>query len=358
MRNLKFLLLLALPFLASSPVFTEEWVANGDDLSSVETMLLRQQLARDGSELSGQRMASDDLMLGMETPLYIDGDPVFQNWVASVEPVQSIIFDNPDADVENLSSQIRSIGGNRVRPGQLTQVTALLLRNRRPVCSATAISRRHFLTAAHCFCGSQQPTRIAFGDQTASGFIRSFESNFRLVEGAQDMDCSSYASMRRTIAGSDLAVIELDQAVGELYLSAPAELPTSADIAGLEPGTIAIIAGYGRRSSNPQSRLYRIGVKNYILSPIVDVTCVGVRYDCVEGQEIVSRDIRQGGVGPCTGDSGGALFVETERESRRVFVLVAVVSRMARSDFRCGDAVAFTLLSPENLSQVENLLNR
>ncbi|MEM5471924.1 trypsin-like serine protease [Hoeflea sp. AS60] len=356
MKGLFLSALIALFLSSVSPAITQDKFAEGEGPSAKETMLLRQEKMRDGSEKSGQRMVADKATLDTDTPLYIDGDPVFQNWVATVKPIQTITLDSGDADAQDSSVRIRSIGGNRVRPGQLTQVAALLLRNNRPVCSATAISRRHFLTAAHCFCGSSQPVTIAFGDDTSGGFTRAFGTSFRLVEGAQDMDCSNYVSLRRTIGGSDLAVVELNQDVGELYLKSPAALPNAADIANIEQGTTAVIAGYGRRSTNPRSRSFRIGVKNYLVSPIVDVTCDGNRYDCVEGREIVSRDTRTGGVGPCSGDSGGAMFVKSEKDSGPSFVLVAVVSRMARSNLRCGDAVVFSLLSSENISQIEALL--
>lgn len=354
MRGHNLFTIIVLSLLSAWPAVAQDPIAWGEDFMTSETMRLRQEKMREGSENSGQRMASDNLTLSMDTPLYIDSDPIFQSWVATVEPVQSITFEN---DNGASSTRIRSLGGNRARSGQLTQVTALLLRNNRPVCSATAISRRHFLTAAHCFCGSSHPVKIAFGDDTSRSFTKTFETSFRLVKGARDMDCASYATLRRTIAGSDLAIVKLNQDVGELYVKSPAALPTAAEIASIEQGTVAIIAGYGRRSTNPNSRLYRIGVKNYLLSPLVDVTCDGELYDCVLGREIISRDTRHGGVGPCSGDSGGSMFIKIERNSEPIFVLVAVVSRMARIDLRCGDAVAFSLLSPENLSQVRELLN-
>ncbi len=354
-----FRLLLATAFLGLGPGLTQENGSSGDGISAVDTMRLRQEKMRLGSESSGQRFSSDSEILSSVTPLYIDDDPVFQDWVANVAPVQNIVLDYSDRDQDVLPGElIRSIGGNSPRAGKLTQVTALLLNNNRPICSATAITRKHFLTAAHCFCGLSKPVTIAFGRNTQkASLLRKFGTKFRLIDDAADMDCTDYRSMRRTIAGSDLAVVELNQEIGELYLKFPIEMATSDEIASLKKGTVTLIAGFGRRSHNPNSRLYRIGVKNYLKSPIVDVTCIGSRYNCVQGREVISRDTRQGGLGPCSGDSGGPMFFKTDRGSGPKWVLVGVVSRMARADLRCGDAVAFSLLSSENLSQVKQLLN-
>jgi len=346
-------------FLSSGSGWAQEPQAIGGDLSAQETMRLRHEKMRLGSQDSGKRLATDKAFLNSVEPLYIDGDPVFQNWVLNIEPTQNLQleFSNTSATIHS-SERIRSIGGNRARIDQLTHVTALLLGNNRPVCSATAITRKHFLTAAHCFCGPSKPVTLAFGRDTRDTSLkRTFGTKFRLVDGATGMDCSDYESKRKTIAGSDLAIIELNGEVGELYLKFPAKLATVDEIESLERGTNALIAGFGRRSTRKDSRLFRIGVKNYLISPIVDVRCSGSRYDCVKGQEVITRDTRQGGLGPCSGDSGGAMFVLTNRASGPTYVLAGVVSRMARSDLRCGDAVAFTLLSHKNRKQIEELLN-
>jgi secreted trypsin-like serine protease len=175
------------------------------------------------------------------------------------------------------------------------------------VCTATALSSRVLVTAAHCVSGPQA-RRLEFTrspDATTAPESESVHVRRAFVHPSYDL--ASRGSLH------DVALVELDSPLEGV---AGARVPSRATGEVLAPGGHVELVGYGRTPSGVLG--HRHVATGTIVSVGPDEMTIGAA-----GEEQ-----------SCVGDSGGPVFVVGEDGSRQ---LVGVVSRSASESRECED---------------------
>lgn len=183
-------------------------------------------------------------------------------------------------------------------------------------CGATRISRRWFVTAAHCVDQTYDEIRLIMGVEN----IRDTEAA-QIVTADMSICHRAYDGMSSTLA-NDIALIRLpEEAVDGL-----AGIPIANVGETEKPLTsfnypLAEMAGWGLTGFNAS-------LSPVLLSAPLDIVSSGPAQIVVASRE---------GAGPCVGDSGGPLYV-TETDGKKVVVgVLSVVEQNAEGAFCEGE---------------------
>lgn len=184
------------------------------------------------------------------------------------------------------------------------------------VCTATVITPRVLITAAHCVDSlSGQPLKFTLGVDAM---------------GARELSSSVAARRAYVNPAFDLHANGLLHDIALVELEFPLENPTSERllnpvdaVAMLHPGTRVEIVGYGRIHADGEL----LGTKNYAQATIASVSA----------DEIVIG--APGDPQNCDGDSGGPAFIVESNGQKR---LIGIVSRSANDATDCLDGSIHT----------------
>lgn len=224
------------------------------------------------------------------------------------------------------------VGGEDVSIGDHPYTVYLVDGRGIQFCGGTLVDDDTVLTAAHCAAAvrpydlgvvaGRQDTRMPDGIETG---VRSVW----LAPGYQD-----------PTAGNDIAVLKLDRVVPYR----PARLPSTRDADLYQPGTRAMVLGWGRLWEGGDKSTELQGATLPVMS---DSRCARV-YGSYDPATMMCAGYPQGGVDACHGDSGGPLVVGD--------VLIGIVS-WGDGCARPGKPGVYTRVSAYS-EHVESLLVR
>ncbi|KAK7082524.1 hypothetical protein SK128_012282 [Halocaridina rubra] len=230
-----------------------------------------------------------------------------------------------------LPGGVRVTGGFEVQPGFWPWLAALGLRSRGNQffvnCGGTLITRRHVLTAAHCFGGDDEPNIVRLGEHHIDNdFAGERPEEFRIARHV------SHNYNPRTNE-NDLALITLDRDVTFNDFIRPACLPFSFRSEEFLGESLTVV-GWGRTAFENRVTS-KVPMQANV--PVVERNrCISSYRNLRTRPTIDQRQICAGvgGQDSCNGDSGGPLNY-LDLDSSRYYV-VGVVSfgvQCARADF-------------------------
>ena len=208
----------------------------------------------------------------------------------------------------------RVVNGSAAAPGAHPWAVQIRTKVGKIFCSGTLVTRRHVLTAAHCFSRVRaSEVVLVVGNVFTKRALSPHHAVRRVVRlhSRPDFDLRTY--------DNDLAVVRLDRAVQWSEAVRPLCVP---DTRGEHAGQLADIVGWGRTRFNGQlpGRLREARV------PVLS------QEQCRHGTKYVPREITDNmlcagyrdtaHIDACQGDSGGPL-IKTEAEHK---ILIGIVS--------------------------------
>lgn len=195
--------------------------------------------------------------------------------------------------------------GNEVPPlGTLTQTVALLAFPGGGFCSASFLSSRTLLSAAHCFTRSGRPsvTVNVVGDN--GRWVKTPVSSVQVHP--------QYSNRRgqygQTLIRNDLAIVQLDRPFPHPVRTVTLAPPTPGMLAGTWETVTDV--GYGFEAERRGSRVLRWGA----MSAIVE------RIGQFENRDGLRQRKTTANQNVCSGDSGGAVFIGGSDSRRQVAV--------------------------------------
>ena len=170
-------------------------------------------------------------------------------------------------------------------------------------CTGTVLSATEVLTAAHC--NTNLPD--------ATSFVIAGRSNLGDAGGAVAKVASTWTHPGFNIAAlknatppppvDDVQVLRLAEALPSMYT--PVQLTASGDQTPYAAGTTATLVGYGITATGQQDD----GILRSVTEPIVSDTTCAAAMPGYDSTRMTCAGVPGGGVGSCSGDSGGPLFV-------------------------------------------------
>jgi len=203
------------------------------------------------------------------------------------------------------SFQDRIVGGQEAQPHAYPWQISLQYRDFIIIpyyhtCGATIIDELHIACAAHCIDGRK-------------------ESHFQVVAGAHNIDLPEANKQKVGVAAmwmhegynsqlitNDVSILRLDAPLQFNEFVQPLPLAES----GNDPvdGTICINSGWGSTSHTSSAQMP--SKLQYVEIPIVGRETCQADYNGINGVDegMVCAGKSEGGISPCSGDSGGPLF--------------------------------------------------
>ena len=219
------------------------------------------------------------------------------------------------------SPSFNIVGGVEVSAGNLvSKSTVKIHMNGNTHCTGTLIGPRHIVTAAHCFNLTKDPSSLRIGTD-----VRGVETRNVLVEKLTIHP--RYTSINRNPVTKeyvdenfyDIAIIVLS---AELSGMKPVGM---GDSGSLVAGSQVLLAGYGGFTDED--------LQNGIERPLAAVfTKVKSVNDDFQDIQLSTAE----NIGPCSGDSGGPLFLK--HPDKQCLVLLGSVTGYSRGKWRsCAD---------------------
>ncbi len=211
----------------------------------------------------------------------------------------------------------RIVNGSEVEPGRYPFMVSLEIRDGvatgadQHFCGGTLIDREWVLTAAHCMAVGDAARFVAVVGRTRlsemeSGTVRNVKAVF--VHPDYDGDVTH---------GADVALARLASPVAGIT---PLEPVRPDERALWEPGDPATVAGWGVTTPDGGAADDLLSVDVAIQADSV-MTSPAVYGTDFKASDMVGAGPREGGFGPCYGDSGGPLLVEDGYGLRQVGIV-------------------------------------
>ncbi|XP_061717996.1 brachyurin-like [Cydia pomonella] len=212
----------------------------------------------------------------------------------------------------NNNPESRIVGGAASSPGQFPYQAGLLIDligfTGQAVCGAVLVNNQRLLTAAHCWSDGQHQ---AWRFTVVLGTVQLFTGGTRL----QTSVVVTHPSWLPALIRNDIAVIYLPTAVATSATIAPIALPSGSQLSETFAGEIAIASGFGLTSDGGSLTTNQY-LSHVTLNVITNSACsIGFPFVIQESNICTSGF---GGVGTCSGDSGGPLAVY--RDGRPILV--------------------------------------
>ncbi|XP_071530688.1 venom protease-like [Panulirus ornatus] len=206
----------------------------------------------------------------------------------------------------------RVVGGVQTSPGEYPWLVSLFHR-RKLYCSATLVTDRHLITAAHCL---KRVTKASM--DIVLGMYNKTNPNEATRQVRKAEQWWAHKDFERRSFNNDIGIILLNESVTITKYVRPVCLPESLDRDYV--GEMGIVAGWGRQSEDgkPSTILREVSV------PIMsNAECKTTKY---KPQEITSNMMcagyTEGKIDACQGDSGGPLVFDNGAS----FDIIGVVS--------------------------------
>ncbi|XP_053688068.1 trypsin-1-like [Sabethes cyaneus] len=212
----------------------------------------------------------------------------------------------------------RVVGGENAQPGEFPSIVSLqrlILTTSAHICGGSIINARWALTAGHCI--TESPDGARFAVWAGAHNIGATEANRQVVNVENSIVHPEYLG---GVNPSDVAVLFLEEALIMNQFVQPAVLPAQGNVAVPGPATLA---GWGSTSTgiipSMPSILQRVD------KPIIDYatceTAAGGPGNSPLGPTNVCTGPLTGGIGACSGDSGGPLYVMTNGVQTQVGIV-------------------------------------
>ena len=220
------------------------------------------------------------------------------------------------------------IGGQNVSPNESLSrsIVALYDVQAKALCTASIVSSKYLLTAAHCVRpGATNNVRVVFGtDITNKASIVGVGT----IAGAVQSPLWATNQNKPTNTG-DFALIRLATALPAGYVP----VPILTDASALQAGTAILLAGYGITSGRKDPKSLNdngAGVLRQVVTRMINPAFSETESMVDESQ----------GKGACHGDSGGPAYVQVAGK----LMLFGVTSR--GTDQYCSKGVVYTNIIP------------
>lgn len=216
-----------------------------------------------------------------------------------------------DPELGTISQPV--VGGTMVPPGKWPDAVAVL--GAKGTCSGTLIAPDVVLTAGHCSGIEASEVVIDSTNYNASGGQRRKVARI-----------TAYPDYQKSY---DIAVVVLDSPVDGI---APRTIASKCTYAGFSADTTVHLVGFGLAQADGGGTNTTL---REAMAPVLDPDCSGGN-GCRDGASPDGEFVAGGGgADSCFGDSGGPVYLDTERGP----VLIASVSRgLAGNPEPCGGA--------------------
>ncbi|KAI5636488.1 trypsin domain-containing protein [Phthorimaea operculella] len=248
-------------------------------------------------------------------------------------PLAKKIQEDEEAYLKAAENGGRIVGGAVAPAGQYPYLGGLIVtipNMPRSVCGSTLLTANRLVTAAHCwFDGAHQAQQIQV--VLDSQFLFTGQG-VRMVAQQVVM----HPEWNTQTLANDIAMIYLPQDVQFTANIQPASLPDGALLSETFVGSWGQAAGYGRL--NDRDGLTTNTQVNHVALQIISVPDCAAYYTANFVRDTNICTSGNGGVGICTGDSGGPLTIRDQDRD----ILIGVTSFMSTNGCEFGQPSVFT----------------